>query len=73
MYNNHALIDAQSAHMIHINLNKIFYTHVEHSSANTIYIKYYLKERQQQQQEKNKKKQNESKVNESKFKPFIHT
>ena len=26
----HALINALSAHMIHINLNMIFYTHVEH-------------------------------------------
>ena len=30
-----------SAHMIHINLNMIFYTHVEHSPTKTIYIKYY--------------------------------
>ena len=29
------------AHMIHINLNTIFYTHVEHSPTKTIYIKYY--------------------------------
>ena len=27
---HHALINAVSAHMIHINLNTIFYTHVEH-------------------------------------------
>ena len=31
MYIYHALINALSAHMIHINLNMIFYTHVEHS------------------------------------------
>ena len=31
MYIYHALIKALSAHMIHINLNMIFYTHVEHS------------------------------------------
>ena len=31
MYICHALINALSAHMIHINLNMIFYTHVEHS------------------------------------------
>ena len=43
MYIYHALINAQSAHMIHINLNMIFYTHVEHSPTITIYIKYYLK------------------------------
>ena len=43
MYNYHALINALSAHMIHINLNMIFYTHVEHSPTKTIYIKYYKK------------------------------
>ena len=42
MYIYHALINALSAHMIHINLNKIFYTHVKHSPTKTIYIKYYL-------------------------------
>ena len=41
MYTYHALIYALSAHMIHINLNMIFYTHVEHSPTKTIYIKYY--------------------------------
>ena len=29
--------------MIHINLNMVFYTHVEHSPTKTIYIKYYIK------------------------------
>ena len=29
--------------MIHINLNMIFHTHVEHSPSKTIYIKYYKK------------------------------
>ena len=29
MYIYHALINTLSAHMIHINLNMIFYTHVE--------------------------------------------
>ena len=43
MYIYHALINALCAHMIHINLNMIFYTHVEHSPTKTIYIKYYLK------------------------------
>ena len=28
---SHAFINALSAHMIHINLNMIFYTHVDHS------------------------------------------
>ena len=43
MYIYHALINALSAHMIHINLNVIFYTHVKHSPTKTLYIKYYLK------------------------------
>ena len=42
MYIYHALINTLSAHMIHINLNMIFYTHVKHSPTKTIYIKYYL-------------------------------
>ena len=41
MYIYHALINALSAHMIHINLHVIFCTHVEHSPTKTIYIKYY--------------------------------
>ena len=41
MYIYHTLINAVSAHMIHINLNMIFYTHVKHSPTKTIYIKYY--------------------------------
>ena len=43
MYIYHALFNAQGAHMIHLNLNMIFYTHVEHSPAKTICIKYYTK------------------------------
>ena len=42
MYIYHALINTLSTHMIHINLNMIFYTHVEHSPTKTIYIKYYF-------------------------------
>ena len=38
----HALINTLTAHMIHINLNMIFYAHVEHSPTKTIYIKYYM-------------------------------
>ena len=38
----HALISTLNGHMIHINLIKIFYTHVEHSPTKTIYIKYYM-------------------------------
>ena len=37
----HVLINALSAHMIHVNLNMMLYTHVEHSPIKTIYIKYY--------------------------------
>ena len=46
MYIYHALINALSAHMIHINRNTIFYTHVEHSPIKTIYIRYYIKRRE---------------------------
>ena len=45
MYIYHALINALNAHMIHINLNVIFCTHVEHSPTKTIYIKYYIKKK----------------------------
>ena len=45
MYIYHALINALSAHMIHINLDMIFYTHVEHSPTKTVYIKYYFLKR----------------------------
>ena len=43
MYIYHALrlVNALSTHMIHINLNMIIYTHVEHSPTKTIYVKYY--------------------------------
>ena len=37
------MYNALSAHIIHINLNMIFYTHVEHSHTETIYIRYYYK------------------------------
>ena len=42
MYIYHALINALSAHIILINLNAVFYTHVEHSPIKTIYIRYYM-------------------------------
>ena len=41
MYIYHALINALSAHMIHINLNTIFCTHIAHSPTQTIYLRYY--------------------------------
>ena len=41
MYIYHALINALGAHMIHINLNTIFYTPVEDSPTETIYIKAF--------------------------------
>ena len=33
-------------HLIHTQLSTIFYTHVEHSSTNATYIKYYLKQKE---------------------------
>ena len=42
MYIYHVLIKALTAHMIHNNLNTIFYTHVEHSPTKTIYIRYFM-------------------------------
>ena len=42
MYIYHALLNALSAHMIHINLNTIFCTHVENRATKTIYMKYYM-------------------------------
>ena len=59
MYIYHALINALSAYMIHINLNMIFYTHVEHSSTQTTHTKHHM-ERQPPQPpptHKNKKPQ----------------
>ena len=41
IYIYHALINALGTHMIHVNLNMIFCTHVEHNPTKTIYIKYY--------------------------------
>ena len=48
VYIYHALINALSAHMMHIDLNMIFYTHVDHSPTKTIDIKYYTEKKQQQ-------------------------
>ena len=42
MYIYHALVNALSAHMIHIKRNTMFYTHVEHSPTKTVYIRYYM-------------------------------
>ena len=41
MYIYRALIDALSANMIHINLNTIFYTHVEHLPKNNLHKVLY--------------------------------
>ena len=46
MYIHHDLINALSTHMIHTNLNMIFYTPVEHSPTKTIYITYDTKQKQ---------------------------
>ena len=50
MYIYHALTNALSTHMTHINLNMIFYTHVEHSPTKTIYIKYCKKKRRKKEE-----------------------
>ena len=42
MYIYHALINALSAHMIHINLQTILCTHVENRATKTTYVKYYM-------------------------------
>ena len=42
MYIYHALINSLSAHMIHINLNTIFCTHIGHSPTKTVSIRYYM-------------------------------
>ena len=41
----HVLINALSTHMIHINLNTIFYTHIEHSPSyqNNLHKVFYRK------------------------------
>ena len=59
MYIYHALSNALSAHMIHINLNMIFYKHVEHSLTKTIYIKYYKKRRRKKKKKKKNMKNDE--------------
>ena len=41
-YIYHVLINNPSAHTIHINLNTIFYTHVEDSPTETIYVRHYM-------------------------------
>ena len=55
MYIYHVLINALSAHMIHINLNMMFYTHVHdvaHSPTKTIYIKYYTTKEEEEEERK---------------------
>ena len=39
MYIYQALINAMSAHIIRINLNAIFYTHVEDGPTKTVYVR----------------------------------
>ena len=38
----HVLINTLNAHIIHINLNTIFYTYVEDSPTKTIYTRQYM-------------------------------
>ena len=42
MYIYHALIDTLNAHLIHINLNTLFYTDLEDSPIKTIDIRCYM-------------------------------
>ena len=42
MYIYHALINALSAHMIHINLNTIIILYTCRAPTKTIYIRYYM-------------------------------
>ena len=42
MYIYHALIDTLNAHLVHINLNTLFYTDLEDSPIKTIYIRCYM-------------------------------
>ena len=39
MYIYHVLINALSAHTIHINLNMIFYTHVKHGGGDSSVVR----------------------------------
>ena len=48
MYIYLVLIDALSAHMIHINPNTIFYTEIENNPPETIYISSISGKQQQQ-------------------------
>ena len=45
MYIYHALINTLSTHMIHVNLNMIFCTHVEHSQNNLHKVLYQKKKK----------------------------
>ena len=45
----HVLMNALSAHMIHVNLNMIFYTYAEHSPIKTTHTKQYRKDTQKPQ------------------------
>ena len=42
MYIYYALINVLSTHTISINLNTLFYTHVENSPTKIIYIRHYM-------------------------------
>ena len=44
MYIYNALFGAPSAYMIHTDLNTVFFTHVDHSPTDAMYVKYHLKD-----------------------------
>ena len=69
MYIYHALINSLSVHMIHINLNMIFYTHVEHIPIKTTYTKYYTrKKKKKEKKKKERKKEKQQKIKKKKRK-----
>ena len=55
IYIYHALINALSAHMLHINPNIIFYKHVEHSPTKTTHTKHHTEKQTTPPPKKNKK------------------
>ena len=68
-----ALINALSIHMIHVNLNVIFYTHVEHSPTKTIKV-VYTQKTTKNNNNNNKKQQQKTKTKNNKNRTtHIHT
>ena len=73
MYIYHSLINDLNAYMMHVNLNMMFYTHVEHSPTKTIYIKYYTKTKQNTTYNNNNNNNNKNNNNKNKNALDTHT